>query len=84
MSLPETTNKEIHDRTIKTMAKAMVLAVLNENCYNITKSTQVLGISRASIYRKMREYGIRRKEQKAKMAHGTTSQVNTRTNNHNL
>jgi transcriptional regulator of acetoin/glycerol metabolism len=65
--IPDQTTQQIHDRTIKTMVKAYVLAMLNDNEYNVSDTAKQLGISRMSLYRKMVDYGINKsRKQKAK------------------
>lgn len=73
--IPDQTTPEIHDRSIKTMIKVMVLAVLRETNYNITYSAKQLGISRASLYRYMRKYDVKGKDHKAEMARRKTAQA---------
>ncbi len=68
--IPLNTTPEIHDRTIKTMTKVLILAVLSETNYNISESAKKLGISRPGLYRRMAEYGIRTRNQKANVAQG--------------
>ena len=37
-----------------------ILVALRENRWNVSRTAQALGISRANIYEKMRRFGIRR------------------------
>jgi transcriptional regulator with PAS, ATPase and Fis domain len=71
--IPDVTNNDIHDRTIKTMCKVLILAVLKENTYNLSRAAKILGISRPTLYRKMVEYGINSENEGTEMAPRTTN-----------
>lgn len=48
------------DKTLADVERAHIAAVLGELQGNVTLAAKHLGIARASLYRKMREYGIQR------------------------
>jgi transcriptional regulator of acetoin/glycerol metabolism len=48
--------------TIEEMEKKMILKVIQECGGNLTKSSHRLGISRATLYRKMEKHGIQTSE----------------------
>jgi transcriptional regulator of acetoin/glycerol metabolism len=40
--------------------KAHITAILNENKWNISRSAEILGIDRSTLYSKIKRYGIQR------------------------
>ncbi|KAA3620066.1 MAG: sigma-54-dependent Fis family transcriptional regulator [Calditrichaeota bacterium] len=57
------------DRTLDEMQKQYILHVLQETNWNQKKACQILGLSKTTLYRRLREYGIKPKL----MMTGTTS-----------
>ena len=53
-------NRRASDKTLADVERAHILAVLDELQGNVSVAAQRLGIARASLYRKLREYGIAR------------------------
>jgi DNA-binding NtrC family response regulator len=48
------------DNTLKGIEKAHIIQILNENQWNIAKSSKVLGIDRSTLYSKIKRYKINR------------------------
>ncbi len=48
------------DNTLKGFEKAHIIQILNENQWNIAKSSKVLGIDRSTLYSKIKRYKINR------------------------
>jgi DNA-binding NtrC family response regulator len=48
------------DKSLQEIEKAHILAILEENDWNIKKSAAVLQIDRSTLYSKIKRYGIRR------------------------
>ena len=46
------------DNTLKGIEKAHIIQILNENQWNIAKSSKVLGIDRSTLYSKIKRYKI--------------------------
>lgn len=46
------------DNTLKGIEKAHIIQILNENHWNIAKSSKVLGIDRSTLYSKIKRYKI--------------------------
>ena len=46
------------DNTLKGIEKAHIIQILNENQWNIAKSSKVLGIDRSTLYSKIKRYRI--------------------------
>ncbi len=48
------------ERSLAAMEKDHIERVLNEMNGNVTRSAKVLGIDRATLYNKIKKYGLRR------------------------
>jgi DNA-binding NtrC family response regulator len=53
----------INDRTLKTMEKKYIEKILSENRWNISRSAEILGIDRVTLYNKIRKYKLGKKDQ---------------------
>ena len=51
-------NEKIYE-TLESLEKKQILAVINYTNYNISKSAEILGISRNTLYNKMKKYEIK-------------------------
>jgi len=63
--LPIFRPKETESRYAKSLMeveKAHIIKILNENKWNISRSSQILGIDRSTLYNKIKRYGIKRPE----------------------
>ncbi|MEE4166843.1 MAG: sigma 54-interacting transcriptional regulator, partial [Desulfocapsaceae bacterium] len=60
LGLQKTTGpvREMKPGTLREMEQNMIAATLSENRGNMAKTAKLLGISRATLYRKVKEYGI--------------------------
>lgn len=48
--------------TLKELEKSYILQVLDDNLWNITRASQVLGINRATLHKKIKRFGMSRKK----------------------
>jgi DNA-binding NtrC family response regulator len=55
---PEGGARPAHARTLADVEKAHILATLHEHGWNQARAAEELGISRSTLWRKLREYGI--------------------------
>lgn len=53
----------VNDRTLKTMEKKYIEKILSENRWNISRSAEILGIDRVTLYNKIRKYKLGKREQ---------------------
>ncbi|MGC8859520.1 MAG: sigma-54-dependent transcriptional regulator [Ignavibacteria bacterium] len=53
----------MNDRTLKTMEKKYIEKILSENRWNISRSAEILGIDRVTLYNKIRKYKLGKKHQ---------------------
>lgn len=49
-------------KSIKEVEKAHITQILNENKWNIARTSKILGINRSTLYAKIKSYGIRKPE----------------------
>ncbi len=54
---------EGEDRSLRAVERAHIQRVLEENDWNIQRSAQILGIDRVTLYKKIKKYGLKRKEE---------------------
>ncbi len=47
-------------QTLEEIEKEYILKALNETGWKVTQSARLLGCSRATLYRKIKEYGLKR------------------------
>jgi len=47
-------------KNMEQVQKEYILKALNETGWKVTQSARLLGISRATLYRKIKEYGLKR------------------------
>ncbi|MBW1851416.1 MAG: sigma-54-dependent Fis family transcriptional regulator [Deltaproteobacteria bacterium] len=50
----------LHDKSIKEVEKAHIIQMLNENNWNIAKTSKILGINRSTLYTKIKVYEIQK------------------------
>jgi len=55
---------EGEDKSLRAVERAHIQRVLEENDWNIQRSAQILGIDRVTLYKKIKKYGLKRKEEK--------------------
>ncbi|RKZ21770.1 sigma-54-dependent Fis family transcriptional regulator [bacterium] len=60
LSLRERKEKEVNERSLDEIEKIYILEILRDNNWNISKTARELGISRTTLYTKMKRYGIER------------------------
>ncbi len=51
---------QLKDMSLRSMESELIRMVLNETRFNITRSANILGINRSTLYNKMRDYGLQR------------------------
>ncbi|MFT7617203.1 MAG: DNA-binding NtrC family response regulator [Planctomycetota bacterium] len=56
----ETDTLQLKDMSLRGMESELIRMVLNETRFNITRSANILGINRSTLYNKMRDYGLQR------------------------
>ena len=54
---------EGEDKSLRAVERAHIQRVLEENDWNIQRSAQILGIDRVTLYKKIKKYGLKRKEE---------------------
>ena len=57
---PHKESEPSHGKSLMEVEKAHIIKILNENKWNISKSSQILGIDRSTLYNKIKRYGIKR------------------------
>ncbi len=70
LTIPETQMEQqadtdtlpLKDMSLRGMESELIRMVLNETRFNITRSANILGINRSTLYNKMRDYGLQRDE----------------------
>ena len=50
----------LHDKSIKEVEKAHIIQMLNENNWNIARTSKILGINRSTLYTKIKVYEIQK------------------------
>lgn len=53
----------VNDRTLKAMERKYIEKILGENRWNISRSAEILGIDRVTLYNKIRKYKLGKKDQ---------------------
>ncbi len=56
----EVDSLDLKDMSLRGMESELIRMVLNETRFNITRSANILGINRSTLYNKMRDYGLQR------------------------
>ena len=60
LPIPPSSEAAADDRSLEAMEKVHIKSVLEQMGWNITRSAEMLGIDRATLYSKIKKYGLRK------------------------
>jgi DNA-binding NtrC family response regulator len=60
LPIPPSSGKAAEDRSLEGMESVHIKSVLEQMGWNITRSAEMLGIDRATLYSKIKKYGLRK------------------------
>jgi DNA-binding NtrC family response regulator len=60
LPIPSTPRTEAHDQSLEALERAHIQGILQQMEWNITRSAEILGIDRATLYHKIKKYGLRK------------------------
>jgi DNA-binding NtrC family response regulator len=58
--LHETSRHKPEDASLEALERAHIIEILEQTKWNITRSAQILGIDRVTLYNKIKKYGLRK------------------------
>jgi transcriptional regulator of acetoin/glycerol metabolism len=59
LPIPDVSETRPQDQSLESMEMVHIKNVLEENEWNITRSAEILGIDRATLYHKIKKYELR-------------------------
>jgi DNA-binding NtrC family response regulator len=60
LPIPSTSRGAVKDHSLEALEKAHIENILEQMDWNITRSAEILGIDRATLYHKIKKYGLRK------------------------
>jgi DNA-binding NtrC family response regulator len=60
LPIPSTSREAAKDHSLEALEKAHIENILEQMDWNITRSAEILGIDRATLYHKIKKYGLRK------------------------
>jgi DNA-binding NtrC family response regulator len=60
LPIPPSSGRAAEDRSLEAMESVHIKSVLEQMGWNITRSAEMLGIDRATLYSKIKKYGLRK------------------------